>query len=161
MTVYCLKRTSQLRSNDPSSTSSRSFGLMRCRRIAGYPTGAMMPAGKSLPAWRADGRCPARMYIAGIVPVSAGWFRPRTGKGRHRTGRASCTHRGDPCGRLLLARRKAARADGVEYVLGKSYHIRLGGGFCRNELTLELPTKSMPSGFRAAAILHHWRPVGR
>lgn len=29
-------------------------------------------------------------------------------------------------------------------------------GFCGNELILEFPTKSMRSGFRAAAILDHW-----
>ncbi len=28
-----------------------------------------------------------------------------------------------------------------------------GAGFSQNELILEFPTKSMPSGFRAAAIL--------
>jgi hypothetical protein len=29
----------------------------------------------------------------------------------------------------------------------------VGRRFCENELILELPTKSMPSGFRAAAIM--------
>jgi hypothetical protein len=33
-----------------------------------------------------------------------------------------------------------------------------GDGFMQNELTLEFPTKSMPSGFPAAAILDHRRP---
>jgi hypothetical protein len=28
--------------------------------------------------------------------------------------------------------------------------------FCGNELILEFPTKSMPSGFRATPILDHW-----
>src|SRR5258706_1508156 len=32
----------------------------------------------------------------------------------------------------------------------------LGADFRQNELILEFPTKSMPLGFRAAAILDHW-----
>src|SRR5262249_483977 len=33
-----------------------------------------------------------------------------------------------------------------------------GDGFCGNELILEFPTKSMPSGFRTAAILRRSEP---
>jgi len=37
-------------------------------------------------------------------------------------------------------------------------YVAVGGGFWQNELILEFPTKSMPSGLRAAAILDHRPP---
>ena len=56
--------------------------------------------------------------------------------------------RGRSASKIAIRELGSARRRAASEVL--KYHLTSGGGFCQNELILEFPTKSMPSGFRAA-----------
>ena len=58
-----------------------------------------------------------------------------------------------PMGGLAIGRSAGTPRAGGDRLRYKNTIKELDGGFCGNELILEFPTKSMPSGLRAAAIL--------